>query len=67
MATRDETYSRFGPILLEAVCMVLLDQVNFLRANQGKPEITEQDILDGLNNHLGELQPYDWMQEEPAP
>lgn len=63
MPDRNETYQKFGPILLEAVCLVLLDQVNELRKEQGMPEITEQDIIDNLNNHLNELQPYDWMQE----
>lgn len=62
MANRNETYQKFGPILLEAVCLCLLDQVNKLRTNQGMPPITEQDIIDNLNNHLSDLQPYDWME-----
>ncbi|GAI20609.1 unnamed protein product [marine sediment metagenome] len=62
IATRDETYRKFGPILLEAVCLVIHDQINLLRKEQGMREITEQDILDNLNNHLAELQPYDWME-----
>ncbi|GAI13047.1 unnamed protein product [marine sediment metagenome] len=61
---RNETYRKFGPILLESVCLVILDQINTLRKEQGMPEITEQDIIDNLNNHLNELQPYDWMLEE---
>lgn len=64
MADRDDTYQKFGPILLEAVCLCLLDQTNELRREQGMPEITEQDIIDNLNNHLNGLQPYDWMNEE---
>lgn len=63
MSTRDDTYQKFGPILLEAMVLVLLEQVNILRQNQGMPEITEQDLIDSLNNHLNELQPYDWMTE----
>lgn len=63
MASRDETYRKFGPILTEAICLVLLDEINTLRVNQGMPEITEQDIIDRLNNHILHLQPYDWMQE----
>lgn len=65
MADRDETYRKFGPILLESMCLVLLENINELRKEQGMPKITEQDIIDQLNNHLSELQPYDWMQEEP--
>lgn len=63
MATRDETFQKFGPILLESACLVIVELQNELRKNQGMPEITERDVLDKLNNHLGELQPYDWMQE----
>lgn len=64
MANRDELFRKFGPILLEAQTLVLLEQINLLRQNQGMPEITEQDLIDSLNNHLGELEPYDWMSEE---
>lgn len=58
---RDELYRHFGPILLEAMVLVLLNQVNILRHEQGMPKITEQDLIDSLNNHLSELEPYDWM------
>lgn len=64
MLTRNDTYKHFGPILIESLCLVLLEQINALRNEQGMPEITEQDILDNLNNHLSELEPYDWMTEE---
>ncbi len=63
MAQRDETFQKFGPLLLEGVCIVMLDFHNESRREQGKPEITMQEFLDILNNHLSELQPYDWMQE----
>lgn len=63
MADRNETFQKFGPILLEAACLVIVELQNELRRNQGMPEVTEQDILDNLNNHLNELQPYDWMRE----
>lgn len=64
MADRNETFRKFGPILLEAACLVIVELQNELRQGQGMPEITEQDVLDKLNNHLNELQPYDWMHEE---
>ncbi|MBA7635826.1 hypothetical protein ES703_43430 [subsurface metagenome] len=63
MAGREETYHKFGPILTEGICLVLLDEINTLRNEQGMPEITEQDIIDRLNNHLSHLEPYDWMKE----
>lgn len=64
MADRNDTYQKFGPLLLEAQILVLLEHVNHLRKEQGMPEITEQDLIDSLNNHLGELQPYGWMEKE---
>lgn len=60
---RNDTYRKFGPILLEAQTLVLLKHINLLRKEQGMPEITEQDLIDSLNNHLSELEPYDWMNE----
>ena len=63
MITRDKAYRKFGPILLESMCLVLLEQINELRKNQGMPEITEQNIIDSLMNHCGELLPYDWMNQ----
>jgi len=62
MADRNSTYEQFGPILLEAVCLCLLDNINVLRKEQGMKKITEQDIIDNLNNHLSELEPYEWME-----
>lgn len=64
MTTRDETFRQFGPILLEACCWVLLDYQNELRREQGMPELAMQDVIDKLNNHLNELEPYDWMTKE---
>lgn len=65
VAEREELYMRFGPLLLEAMILVLLEQINVLRNEQGMPEITEQDLIDSLENHLSELTPYDWMTEDP--
>lgn len=65
MADRNDTFQKFGPILMEAGFMVLLDFQNELRREQGMPELTMQDVIDGLNNHITELEPYDWMKNFP--
>lgn len=65
MPKRDEMFSKFGPILLEAVMWVILDYQNELRQNQGMPLLTMDDVILKLENHLSELEPYDWM--EPTP
>lgn len=64
MANRNDTYQKFGPILLEALVWVLLDYQNELRQNQGMPLLTMDDVLLKLENHLDELTPYDWMDLE---
>lgn len=64
MSQRDDTFAKFGPILLEASILVQVELYNKLARNQGMPEVTEQDLVDSLNNHLSELEPYAWMQEE---
>lgn len=65
MAKRDELFRKFGPLLTEAILLIHFEEANRVRRWLGKPEITKQDVLDELNNHLSDLQPYDWMQEEP--
>lgn len=62
MAKRDELFRKFGPLLLEAIVDFLLDNVNTLRRNQGMPEITKDEYLQLLLNHITELEPYDWME-----
>jgi len=64
MSIRDDTFRKFGPILLEACCWVLLDYQNELRKSQGMKLLTMDDVLLKLENHLSELEPYDWMNKE---
>lgn len=56
---------QFGPILLEALALVLFDEVNILRAQLGLPPRTKQQLLDTINNHTSTLPLYDWMTDEP--
>ena len=62
MAKRDDLFQKFGPLLLEATLMIMLEETNRLRAKLGMPEVTKQDVLDQFNNHLSELEPYSWME-----
>ena len=65
MEKRDILFAKFVPILLEAIVDFLLDNVNTLRREQGMPEITKDDYLTQLLNHVSEVPPYEWMSEEP--
>ena len=61
MATRDELFRKFGPKLLEAMFMVLLEEINTLRPGQGQPTIAMEDLIDSAANHVNNLSDYDWM------
>ncbi len=61
MGTRDDTFQKFGPILFEATIMSLLELENERRRGKGQPEVTMQDFYDKVNNHITELEPYEWM------
>lgn len=63
MPKRDELFQKFGPILFEASIISILELTNETRRARGWPNITLQDFYDKINNHLNDLQPYDWMQE----
>lgn len=62
MPGREELFRQFGPILLEAFMIMVLEETNRLRKKLNMPELTKQDVLDEINNHLSELPEYDWME-----
>ncbi len=64
MAERDDLYRKFGPILFEATVISILELVNEHRRARGWSDITLQNFYDKVNNHITELVPYDWMEEE---
>lgn len=64
MSQRDDLFRRFGPILFEASIVSILELENESRRAKGWPDITLQDFYDKVNNHINNLQPYDWMLEE---
>ena len=66
MAPRDDLFMKFGPKLLEAMFLVLLDEINNLRPGQGQPTITLDDLISGASNHVTTLPDYSWM-SEPSP
>lgn len=64
MSQRDELFQKFGPILLEAIVRLCVDEANRVRDKIGMPAITKEMFYDEINNHLSELEPYDWMNPE---
>lgn len=61
---RDELYKQFGPKLMEALALVVKDEINLLRINAGLSERTNAQIVTALENKLGLMTDYDWMSEE---
>ena len=58
--TRDELYQKFGPRLIEAIVLVVKDEINVLRVEAGLPERTNQQLLSALENKLTQVTPYTW-------
>lgn len=60
--TRDDLYHKFGPILIEALALIIKDEINLLRAEHSLPERTNQQIMDAMETKLENLTPYDWLE-----
>ena len=58
---RDDLYKHFGPLLLEALARVILDEINILRNKIGLPERDLSQVTDAIETKLNELNKYDWM------
>lgn len=63
MAQRDDTYHKFGPLLMEALFDTMLEEINELRALHSKQPRTKAYFLGKSNNSQNHLDPYDWMEE----
>jgi len=61
--TREELYRAFGPQLLEAIVVIIKDEINLLRQQAGLPERTNQQIINAIKNKLDSLELYDWMND----
>ena len=61
MATRDELYHAFGPKLIEAIALVIKDELNILRAEHSLADRTSQQIVDAVETKLASITDYDWI------
>ena len=67
MGQRDELFEQFGPLLLEAIVILHVEEANRIRSKLGMPQITKEIFFTEINNHLSEVEPYDWMTEPGIP
>jgi len=59
--TRDQLYQSFGPLLLEAICLIIKDEINLLRQEHGLALRTNEQILNAIETKLASLGEYSWM------
>jgi hypothetical protein len=64
MTDRNTLFRKFGPVLLEAVIELVMDEINILRSDIGLGSRTKQQLIDALKTKHDTLPLYDWMQEE---
>lgn len=61
-SNRQQLYRKFGPKLLEAIVMVIKDEINLLRAQHSLPARTNQQLIDAIDTKLADVNDYDWME-----
>ena len=62
--TRHELYQRFGAKLLEAIVLIIKDELNILRVKAGLSERTNEQLINVIGNKLSQVTNYDWMNNE---
>lgn len=58
MAARRNYRDQFGPKLLEALVIIIKDEINLLRVDNGWAERTDQQLVDAIKNKLDALDDY---------
>lgn len=61
MGTRDELHRAFGPVFIEAIVRIVFSEINILRSRAGLEPRTLQQGIDAIENQLGQLSKYQWM------
>lgn len=59
MTTRKKFDNAFGPKLIEAVVLVVKDEINLLRTEHSKSLRTEQQVLDAISVKEASLPDYE--------
>lgn len=62
--SRESLYEQFGPKLLEAVCLVMKDEINVLRQQNGLAPRTDQQLVQAVQAKLETLSDYAWMADQ---
>lgn len=62
---REELYRQFGPKLIEALARVVMDEVNILRQEHGKPDRTLAQMASAIESKLAAIPDYTWQDTQP--
>jgi hypothetical protein len=62
MANRDTLYRKFGPLIIDAIMVLVFQEINSLRTKVGLTPYTSQQAIDALQSKLELLSKYDWME-----
>lgn len=63
MATRAELYQLWGAKLMEAVVLLVKDEINILRQREGLAPRDNQQLIDAIWNKIQTLPDYPWQGE----
>ncbi len=62
--SRENLYLQFGPKLIEAMALVIVDEINILRAEHSLDPRTGPQIVTAFETKLTGIADYDWMSEQ---
>ena len=63
MTTRSELYANFGVELLEAITLIIKDEINILRVEAGLEERTNQQLINSIKNRMDTEPEFPYAQE----
>jgi len=63
--SREELYQQFGPMLVEAVVLLMLDELNKLRELHGLSVYSPDQLANAISTKLANMKTYAWMDEPP--
>lgn len=63
--TRDELYSKWGPMLFEAVVLAVTDEINTLRRRAGLSPRTVWQVRNSIEEKHSTLELFDFMTSRP--
>ena len=61
--TRENLYRKFGPMIVEAIVLVIKDEINLIRAELNLPKRTDAQLMNAIETKLNGLELYNWMSE----